>query len=158
MLNKTIYEITHNEYKGNSFSIVSSRKDAGKSEISVKLFNKLKEKYKVCLIDLDYRKKGLTKEIIGSTEIKNFEEFSEKRSEYEGEGESLFIPSFDIESPPDFFTSEEFSREIKKIKEEFDYILCDTPPWNLFVDAKIISKFLIIIFTLLQIKYPLSKI
>lgn len=140
LLNKTIYEITHNEYKGNSFSIVSSRKDAGKSEISVKLFNKLKEKYKVCLIDLDYRKKGLTKEIIGSTEIKNFEEFSEKRSEYEGEGESLFIPSFDIESPPDFFTSEEFSREIKKIKEEFDYILCDTPPWNLFVDAKIISK------------------
>ena len=47
LLNKTIYEITHNEYKGNSFSIVSSRKDAGKSEISVKLFNKLKEKYKV---------------------------------------------------------------------------------------------------------------
>tara|TARA_B100000242_G_C43054560_1_gene493192 strand:- start:3966 stop:5876 length:1911 start_codon:yes stop_codon:yes gene_type:complete len=140
LLNKTIYEITHNEYKGNSFSIVSSRKDAGKSEISVKLFNKLKEKYKVCLIDLDYRKKGLTKEIIGSTEIKNFEEFNEKRSEYEGEGESLFIPSFDIESPPDFFTSEEFSREIKKLKEEFDYILCDTPPWNLFVDAKIISK------------------
>ncbi|MDA9724540.1 Wzz/FepE/Etk N-terminal domain-containing protein [Gammaproteobacteria bacterium] len=140
LLNKTIYEITHNEYKGNSFSIVSSRKDAGKSEISVKLFNKLKEKYKVCLIDLDYRKKGLTKEIIGSTEIKNFEEFNENRSEYEGEGESLFIPSFDIESPPDFFTSEEFSREIKKLKEEFDYILCDTPPWNLFVDAKIISK------------------
>lgn len=140
LLNKTIYEITHNEYKGNSFSIVSSRKDAGKSEISVKLFNKLKEKYKVCLIDLDYRKKGLTKEIIGSTEIKNFEEFDENRSEYEGEGESLFIPSFDIESPPDFFTSEEFSRGIKKLKEEFDYILCDTPPWNLFVDAKIISK------------------
>ncbi len=141
LLNKTIYEITHNEYKGNSFSIVSSRKDAGKSEISVKLFNKLKEKYKVCLIDLDYRKKGLTKQIIGSTEIKNFEEFNENRSEYEGEGESLFIPSFDIESPPDFFTSEEFSREIKKLKEEFDYILCDTPPWNLFVDAKIISKY-----------------
>ena len=115
LLNKTIYEITHNEYK-------------------------LKEKYKVCLIDLDYRKKGLTKEIIGSTEIKNFEEFDENRSEYEGEGESLFIPSFDIESPPDFFTSEEFSRGIKKLKEEFDYILCDTPPWNLFVDAKIISK------------------
>ena len=28
-----------------------------------------------------------------------------------------------------------------KLKEEFDYVICDTPPWNLFVDAKIVSKY-----------------
>ena len=67
LLNKTIYEITHSEDKENTYSIVSSRKDAGKSEISKRLFNKLKVKHKVCLMDLDYRKKGLTKEIIGKT-------------------------------------------------------------------------------------------
>ena len=31
--------------------------------------------------------------------------------------------------------------EIENLKEEFDYVLCDTPPWDLFVDAKILSKF-----------------
>ena len=56
-MNKAIYEITHLESKVSSFSIVSSKKDAGKTEISLKLFEKLKKKNKVCLIDLDYRKK-----------------------------------------------------------------------------------------------------
>ena len=40
---------------------------------------------------------------------------------------SLFIPSFDIESPTDFFTSIEFKEEISKLKEEFDFIFSDTP-------------------------------
>ena len=56
LLNKTIYEITHSDFKDNTFSIVSTRKDAGKTEISKRLFNKLKSNYKVCLLDLDYRK------------------------------------------------------------------------------------------------------
>ena len=60
LLNKTIYEITHSSKKGNSYSVVSSKKGAGKTEISKRLFNKLKVKNKVCLLDLDYRKKGLT--------------------------------------------------------------------------------------------------
>ena len=72
LLNKTVYEITHSQDLENSFSVVSSRKDAGKSEISKRLFNKLKDKYKVCLIDLDYRKKGLTNEILGSVSFKVF--------------------------------------------------------------------------------------
>ena len=29
---------------------------------------------------------------------------------------------------------------MEKLKKEFEYIICDTPPWKLFVDAKIISK------------------
>ena len=70
LLNKAVYEITHSQDLENSFSVVSSRKDAGKSEISKRLFNKLKDKYKVCLLDLDYRKKGLTKEILGTASFK----------------------------------------------------------------------------------------
>lgn len=140
LLNKTIYEITHSEDKEKTYSIVSSRKNAGKSEISKRIFNKLKDKYKVCLIDLDYRKKGLTKEIIGKTSFKNFQEFNDKKEDYYDENGSLFIPSFEIESPTDFFSSIEFREEIEKLKEEFEYIFCDTPPWDLFVDAKILSR------------------
>ena len=142
LINKTVYEITHsdNDNEHNSYSIIGSRKDVGKSEISKRLFNKLKERYKVCLIDLDYRKKGLTKEIIGKTDFKNFDEFNLQIENYYDKNGSLFIPSFDVEDPPSFFTSDEFAEEIKKIKDNFDFVLCDTPPWNLFVDAKIISK------------------
>ena len=56
LLNKTVYEITHSD-NFKSMSVVSSRKDAGKTEVSKRLFNKLSQKYKVCLLDLDYRKK-----------------------------------------------------------------------------------------------------
>ena len=142
LINKTIYEITHsnNDNDNNSYSIIGSRKDVGKSEISKRLFNKLKERYKVCIIDLDYRKKGLTREIIGKTDFKNFDEFSLQINNFYDENGSLFIPSFDVEDPPSFFTSDEFVEEIKKLKDKFDFVLCDTPPWNLFVDAKIISK------------------
>ncbi len=141
LLNKTIYEITHSDFKDNSFSIVSTRKDAGKTEISKRLFNKLKLNHKVCLLDLDYRKKGLTKEIKPESNFKNFNEFDTKISEYYDENGSLFIPSFDVEFPQDFFTSEDFKNRIEMLKEKFDYVLCDTPPWNLFVDAKILSKY-----------------
>lgn len=141
LLNKTIYEITHSDFKDNTFSIVSTRKDAGKTEISKRLFNKLKSNYKVCLLDLDYRKKGLTKEIKPESNFKNFIEFDTSISDYYDENGSLFIPSFDVEFPQDFFTSEEFKNQIELLKEKFDYVLCDTPPWNLFVDAKILSKY-----------------
>ena len=36
--------------------------------------------------------------------------------------------------------SEEFKSEISKLHAEFDYVICDTPPWDLFVDAKIVSR------------------
>ncbi len=140
LLNKTIYEITNSELEGNTFSIISSRKGEGKTEISIRLFNKLKLKYKTCLIDLDYRKKGITKEIAGEYNFKNFEEFNQQRDKFTTENGSLFVPSLDVNNPHDFFTSKEFLEQFNLLKTEFDYLICDTPPWRLFIDAKIISK------------------
>jgi tyrosine-protein kinase Etk/Wzc len=139
LLNKTIYEITHN-IEGGAFSVISSRKGEGKTKISSLLFNKLKQNYKVCLIDLDYRKKGLTKELAPDSNFKNFEEFNREKNNFMTDNGSLFIPSFEVGFPQDFFTSEEFSEELSSLKKDFDYLILDTPPWRLFVDAKIISK------------------
>ena len=140
LLNQTIYEITNSELEGNTFSIISSRKGEGKTEISMRLFNKLKLKYKTCLLDLDYRKKGITKEIAGEYNFKNFEEFNQQRDKFTTENGSLFVPSLDVNNPHDFFTSKEFLEKFNLLKTEFDYLICDTPPWRLFIDAKIISK------------------
>ena len=139
LLNKTIYEITHsNEYK--SMAIVSSRKDAGKTEISKRIFNKLKEKYKVCLLDLDYRKKGLSKELYSETSTSSFDNFFENIENFQSTNGSVFVPSLDVDDPPSFFASEEFRKNITRLKNDYEYVICDTPPWKLFVDAKIISK------------------
>ena len=139
LLNKTIYEITHsNEFK--SIAIVSSRKGAGKTEVSKRIFNKLSTKYKVCLLDLDYRKKDLTKNLYKEGELLNFDDFYENIEIFETDNKSVFVPSFRVEDPPEFFSSDEFKQNIEKLKENYDYVICDTPPWKLFVDPKIISK------------------
>ena len=142
LLNKTVYELSHSDEDFSSIEIVSSRKDAGKTEISKRLFNKLKIKHKVCLLDLDYRKKGLTRELYGDqNSLKSFDDFYNEIENFKSDNQSVFIPSFDIEDPIDFFSSRDFNENITKLKKEYDYIICDTPPWKLFVDAKIIGKY-----------------
>ena len=37
--------------------------------------------------------------------------------------------------------SEEFKSELEKLKQDYDLVICDTPPWGLFVDAKIVSQY-----------------
>ena len=140
LMNKTIYEILHLQENIKSIAVISSRKDAGKTEISKRIFNKLVSKNKVCLFDFDYRKKGLTKEFVKDKSYKNFDEFYEDIEIFTGENDSVFVPSLEKESPPDFFTSKEFIDVLNSFKEDYDYTICDTPPWGLFVDAKIISK------------------
>ena len=103
LLNKVIYEITHTKDTFKSIAIVGSRKDVGKTEISKQLFNKLKVKNKVCLIDLDYRKRGLTKDYSRDIYYKNFKEFEADIESFTFENGSVFIPSLEIDSPPSFF-------------------------------------------------------
>lgn len=138
LLNKAIYELKN--LPQTSFAIVSSRKDVGKSDIAFKIFSKLNINNKVCLLDLDYRKKGLTKEHFEGSNFSNFKEFYEEEEKFKFNNDSLFVPSFQVDSPQDYFSSDEFQIEIKKLIENYDYVICDTPPWKLFVDSKIISK------------------
>ena len=71
---------------------------------------------------------------------KSFKEFYQDIDNYRFE-QSLFIPSFEVENSVEFFMSEEFKSELEKLKEDYDILLCDTPPWGLFVDAKIVSQY-----------------
>ena len=143
MLNKASYEILNNaEGDFKHFLIAGSRKDVGKTEISFRLINKfISLNKKACFIDFDYRKGDLTKRFYPDEkiDIKNFEDFYKQKDKFML-GNSLFIPYFNVSDPIEFFTNENFESEISKLKEEYEYIFCDTPPWSLFVDAKILSK------------------
>ena len=143
LLNKTVYEITHSKEDFSSICLLGSRKNVGKTEISLRLFQKLREKgLKACLLDLDFRKGSLTKRFYSEDipEITSFDQFYENIDLFK-DGESLFVPAFNKSSPHDFFLSEEFDSNIEKLKEDYDYVICDTPPWSLFVDAKIVSRY-----------------
>ncbi len=142
LLNKTVYEITHSTQDFSSICVLGSRKNVGKTEISLRLFDKLsKRNLKVCLLDLDYRKRSLTNRFFPETipEITTFDQFYENIESFK-EGKSLFVPAFKISNPQDFFLSDEFNSNIESLKKDYDYVICDTPPWSLFVDAKIVSK------------------
>lgn len=142
LLQKTIYEITHSEKDFKSIMFTSSRKDVGKTEISEKIYNLLvNEGKRVCLLDLDYRQGSLSKKTYELDEpIASFEEFYTNETKFKSEN-SLFVPSFKVETIPTFFKSEEFKSNLEQIKKDYEYVICDTPPWPLFVDAKIVSKY-----------------
>ena len=142
LLQKTIYEITHSEKDFKSIMFTSSRKDVGKTEISEKIYNLLvNEGKRVCLLDLDYRQGSLSKKTYELDEpITSFEEFYTNETKFKSEN-SLFVPSFKVETIPTFFKSEEFKSNLEQIKKDYEYVICDTPPWPLFVDAKIVSKY-----------------
>ena len=142
LLNKCSFELLNRYDKNTSFMIASSRRNVGKTEVSKRLFDKLVSMdKKVCLLDLDFRKAELTKRILPQNkyEFKTFEEFNKRKNEFIQKN-SLFVPAFKIDNPINFFNSEEFISEVDLLKEEYDIVICDTPPWTLFVDAKLLSK------------------
>ena len=138
LMNKTIYEITHSEEEGNAISVVSSLKGVGKSDISRRIYEKLNSRYKVCLIDLDYRKTSIDPNANDLNQ--SFNDFFPQKETLASSSESLEISPFKDVSVPEFFTTNNFKELINFLKQEFDYVICDTPPWKLFVDAKIISR------------------
>ena len=141
LLHKTIFEITHSDKDFSSILFTSSRKNVGKTEVSERIFNMLAEEgKKVCLLDLDYRQGALSKKNSDNEEeFKSFDDFLKSKDRYK-KGDRLFIPAFKVDSIPSYFKSQDFKDNISELKKEYDYILCDTPPWALFVDAKIIKE------------------
>ena len=142
LLNKTISEILHSGEDFSSICVVSSKKNVGKTEISYRLYEKLSQsKKKVCILDLDFRKGGLTNKYFPEfkTNISSLEEFVQSKENFFQNG-NLIVPQLNVEDPPDFFMSKDFKDFLEGLKQEYDYLICDTPPWNTFVDADVISK------------------
>jgi tyrosine-protein kinase Etk/Wzc len=142
LLNKCSYELLNRYEKKTSFMVTSSRRNVGKTEVSKRLFEKLIDMdEKVCLLDLDYRKAELSKRLYKDkdTDFKSFDDFNKRKDEFIRKN-GLFIPAFEIDNPINFFKSEEFISELEQLRKDYDIVICDTPPWTLFVDAKLLSN------------------
>ena len=120
--------------------LVSSMKEGvGKSYLSEKLTKNLSNfSSKICLLDLDLRKKGLSE---SSDNFKkkgiNVSDFLDNKNQ---QGDIVYINKPIISDPLAYLNSDSLANLIKKLRDEFDKVVIDSPPMGTFIDAKLISK------------------
>lgn len=125
--------------------ITSSNPGEGKTTIASNLALTLaEEEKKVILIDCDLRRpyihrifkisnaNGLSQVLLGA---KNLDTASTKYKENLSILTSGYIPP----NPAEMLASEKMSKLLYKLREEFDYIILDTPPVLLVTDSQILS-------------------
>ena len=141
LMKKAAYTIKERLQNHKTLSVISSRGDVGKTFVCVELFTRLNAQgSKVCVIDADFRKKTLTKSLLPNIQCpENLEECKSNKQNYMI-GNSIVIPAFKHDNPVQILESKNFSEFFEELKKEFDFIIIDTPPWSLFVDAEIVSK------------------
>ncbi len=137
-LDRSVISILNSKDKVN---IVASMKGGvGKTYFCSKLFKKLITlDKKVCVVDLDLRKEGISfnnENFFSDNQLISFEDFEKDDREYD----SCIIKRPEFDDPIKFLSSEKINKVIKKLREKFDFILIDTPPIGTFVDAKLLSS------------------
>ena len=108
-------------------AILVSKKNVGKTEIAFQLYSKLiANGKKVCLLDLDLRKGGLTNKYFSefSTDISSISDFIDVNNDFQKKG-NLFVPKLKIENPPEFFMSDECKEFLEKWLQKLQSTLQD---------------------------------
>ena len=130
-------------------TMTSSVMNEGKSSVSLSLSRTLAESgKKILMVDADLRKsvmaaryhiqgidKGLSHYLTGQAEVEDII--------YETEVEELCITVAGPLSPDptSILDSEQFEQFIEKVRDMFDYVIIDTPPLGVVIDAVIIGKY-----------------
>ena len=122
------------------FLVSSMKEGVGKSYFSERISHKLSNfSEKVCLLDLDMRKKGISNT---SEKFKNHGIEIEKFLVNDGNENGItYIKKPDTDDPISYLKSDSIKKLIDKLKLEFDKVIIDSPPMGTFIDAKIISEY-----------------
>lgn len=122
------------------FLVSSMKEGVGKSYFSERISHKLSNfSEKVCLLDLDMRKKGISNT---SEKFKNHAIEIEKFLVNDGNENGItYIKKPDTDDPISYLKSDSIKKLIDKLKLEFDKVIIDSPPMGTFIDAKIISEY-----------------
>lgn len=141
ILKKTVFAFKEKIQKNSISTVIGLEIGAGKTHISLELFKSLSEiGHSVCLVDTDFRKKTASSLFFEKTKIPaTLEEFIEKEEEFKINN-SLVVTAPEVKDSALYLSSSNFQDYLKNLKERFDYIVIDTPSWDLFVDAKIMSN------------------
>ena len=130
-------------------TIISSVPNEGKSSVTFDLARTLADSgKKILVVDADLRKsvmsskyhiqgidKGLSHYLTGQAEIEDII--------YETEMEGLYITMAGPLSPDptSLIDSDLFGNYVSKVREDYDYVIIDSPPLGVVIDAVIIGQY-----------------
>ena len=141
VLKKTVFSYKEKIQKNSISCVISLDVDAGKTHTALELFKLLSELgNSVCIVDADLRKKTTSYIFFERTEmpttledfIKNEEKFMIKNS--------LIVTAIESNDSASYLQSSNFQEYLQNLKTRFDYVIIDTPSFDLFVDAKIMCS------------------
>lgn len=129
--------------------LTSCDENEGKSTISAELVKALAESgKKSLLIDADMRKSTMLRKSLRVNEVTGL---SEVLSGLENHNNVIFhtqIPNFDVifaghfpPNPVELIGNGVFSEVLNELKNVYDYIIIDSPPLGVVIDAAVISSF-----------------
>lgn len=128
--------------------LTSTLPNEGKSEVAFSLASSLAQTGKrVLLVDADIRKSVLLSRYHLDQEVKGLSEFlsgqeEEKAVLYETNVENLsviFAGAY-APNPAELLEEEEFTDLLKRSREQYDYVIVDTPPVGTIIDGAIVGK------------------
>ena len=148
--------------------ITSCEKNEGKSTISVELSKNLCEINKrVLLIDADLRKSILLSKNTNESNISGLSQYLAGHLPLEDVICSTQIENFDIifsgqypPNPSELLNNKRFEELINYAKQHYDYVIIDTPPLGLVIDAAIVASkcdSAIIVIAKNQVKFSRAK-
>ncbi|WP_297150355.1 CpsD/CapB family tyrosine-protein kinase [uncultured Ellagibacter sp.] len=133
--------------KAKTIVVTSTGMDEGKTQVSTNLACAIASSgKKVLIVDTDMRRRciagllgihtecGLYSVLVGQAPLKSAIYPTDRPNLYFMDSEP------NIPSPPDVLSTKRFSALVDTLREMFDYVIFDSPPIGLFVDAAIISN------------------
>ena len=127
--------------------VTSTGMDEGKTQVSTNLACAIASSgKKVLIVDTDMRRRciagllgihtecGLYSVLVGQAPLKSAIYPTDRPNLYFMDSEP------NIPSPPDVLSTKRFTALVDTLREMFDYVIFDSPPIGLFVDAAIISN------------------
>lgn len=144
---------TNLQFSGKSNKVIlltSSRSNEGKSDISFNLAVELgKAGKKVLLIDADIRNSVFKNQYDIKEDVQGLSQYLSGQAEhieqvvYKTNYENLYmiIAGPYAPNPTEMLGDEQFGQLIKAARQVFEYVIIDTPPLGLVVDAAIIGQY-----------------
>ena len=129
-------------------AVTSCIPNEGKSSVSVLLAQALREEgARVVLVDADLRKSVMFQHFFVEGEGAGLSDYLSGQSSMKDVMHSTDMENFDIimsgispPNPTELLRTQEFTRMLGNLREMYDYILVDTPPIGLVIDAAVIAE------------------
>ena len=120
----------------------------GKSTVSINIAMSMAELgKKVLLLDADLRRPSIVKKVVSRGKLKGLTHYFSGQSEIfdivnhtEDENLDVILTGAIPPNPSELLASDDFKNLMKRFRDQYDYIVVDTPPLGSVIDSAIIAQ------------------